>query len=77
MVRKGRFGPYVQHGGTVANLPRDVGMDEIGLDEALALLATKGKALKPRPGRKPAGKAKTAPARKSAKPKSPAAAKAP
>ncbi|MEA2740052.1 MAG: topoisomerase [Acetobacteraceae bacterium] len=47
-VRKGRFGPYVQHGKTVANLPRGVAMDDITLDEAVALLAEKGKALKPR-----------------------------
>jgi DNA topoisomerase I len=47
-VRKGRFGPYVQHGKTVANLPRGVAMEDITLDEAVALLAEKGKALKPR-----------------------------
>ena len=61
-VRKGRFGPYVQHGKTVANLPRGVAMEEITLDEAVALLAEKGKVLKPRGakgGRKGAsGKAK-------------------
>ncbi|HYF08937.1 MAG TPA: topoisomerase C-terminal repeat-containing protein, partial [Acetobacteraceae bacterium] len=48
VVRKGRFGPYVQHGSQVANLPRDVGMEEITLEEAVALVAEKGKALKPR-----------------------------
>jgi len=37
-VRKGRFGPYVQHGKTVANLPRGVMMDDVTLDEAVALL---------------------------------------
>ena len=47
-VRKGRFGPYVQHGKTVANLPRGVMMEEITLDEAVALLAEKGKQLRPR-----------------------------
>jgi DNA topoisomerase-1 len=47
-VRKGRFGPYVQHGQTVANLPRGVNMEDITLDEAVALLAEKGKALKPK-----------------------------
>jgi DNA topoisomerase-1 len=50
-VRKGRFGPYVQHGQTVANLPRAVTMEEITLIEAVALLAEKGKQLKPKPGR--------------------------
>ncbi len=47
-MRKGRFGPYVQHGKTVANLPRGVAMEDISLDEAVALLAEKGKALKPK-----------------------------
>jgi DNA topoisomerase I len=47
-VRKGRFGPYVQHGKTVANLPRGVMMDEITLEQAVALLAEKGKQLRPR-----------------------------
>jgi len=48
LIRKGRFGPYVQHGQTVANLPRDRSMEEFTLDEAVALLAEKGKPLKPR-----------------------------
>ncbi|MCL2430900.1 MAG: DNA topoisomerase, partial [Alphaproteobacteria bacterium] len=50
-VRKGRFGPYAQMGKTVANLPRGVAMEEITLDEALALLAERGKVLKPRGAR--------------------------
>jgi DNA topoisomerase I len=62
IVRKGRFGPYVQHGQTVANLPRDVSMDDITLDEAVALLAEKGKPLKAKPGRGGAKK-KAAPAK--------------
>jgi len=47
-VRKGRFGPYVQHGKTVANLSRGVMMEEVTLDQAVALLAEKGKQLRPR-----------------------------
>jgi DNA topoisomerase-1 len=47
-VRKGRFGPYAQHGKVVANLPRNATMEEIALEEAVALLAEKGKELKPR-----------------------------
>jgi DNA topoisomerase-1 len=47
-VRKGRFGPYVQHAKMVANLARGVAMEDITLEEAVALLAEKGKALKPR-----------------------------
>ena len=47
-IRKGRFGPYVQHGKTVANLPRSLMMEEVTLDQAVALLAEKGKQLRPR-----------------------------
>ncbi len=51
MVRRGRFGPYFQHGQMVANLPRDKMMEDVTLAEAVALLAEKGKQLKPK-GRK-------------------------
>ena len=60
-VRKGRFGPYLQHGQTVANLPRTASMDDVTLDAAIALLAERGKVLPPRGknGKKlPAKKAK-------------------
>ena len=57
-VRKGRFGPYAQHGQTVANLPRGVMMDDVTLEEAVALLAEKGKVLKPRGAAARKGKAK-------------------
>ncbi|MCW3475702.1 type I DNA topoisomerase [Limobrevibacterium gyesilva] len=57
LVRKGRFGPYVQHANTVANVPRDVMMDDITIAQAVALLAEKGKQLKPRGGRKATAKA--------------------
>lgn len=57
MVRKGRFGPYVQHGQVVATLPRGTDMDTVTLDEAVALLAEKGKPLKAKGG---AAKKKTA-----------------
>jgi DNA topoisomerase-1 len=88
LVRKGRFGPYAQHGNIVANLPRDVMMDDISLVQAVELLAGKGKALKPR-GRKgrnaktvkpapvkvAAAKTAAAPAKAAAKPKKKPAAK--
>ena len=61
VVKKGRFGPYAQHGKKIANLPRDQTMDDITLEQAIALLATKGKELKPRGGRRTA-RAKAAPA---------------
>jgi len=67
MVRKGRFGPYAQHGLRVANLPREVAMEDMTLDSAVALLAEKGKVLKAKPGQKAK---KAAPAKpKVAKPK--------
>ncbi len=82
LVRKGRFGPYAQHGNTVANLPRDMTMDDMTLADAVALLAEKGKALKPRGGMKKGAKARTtkaapaaeaaAPAKKAAPKKAPA-----
>ena len=74
LVRKGRFGPYVQHGNRVANLPRDVAMEEMTLAQAVALLAEKGKALKPRGG-KGTAKKPAAPAAKPAAPKRAAPAK--
>jgi DNA topoisomerase-1 len=51
MVRKGRFGLYAQHGKTIANLPRDLAIEDVTLDDAVALLAEKGKTMSPR-GRK-------------------------
>lgn len=56
MIRKGRFGPYVQHGQIVANLPKDRDMNDVTMQDALALLAEKGKPLK---GGKKATKTKT------------------
>jgi DNA topoisomerase-1 len=76
LVRKGRFGPYAQHGKTVANLPRDVAMEEISLEDAVALLEEKGKALKPRGAAGRKATAKAAPKGDGAARK-PAAAKAP
>ena len=73
IVKKGRFGPYAQHGSQVANLPRDVDMDDFTFDDAVALLAERGKALKGK------GRGKTA-KKAVAKPKveaKPAARKAP
>ena len=56
VVKKGRFGPYVQGGAMVANLPRGVMMEELTTEEAVALLAEKGKPLKARPGAKKGGR---------------------
>ena len=83
LVRKGRFGPYFQHGNRVANLPRDLAMDDATLEQAVAQLAEKGKALKPRqgtrktPAKKAAKAAKPASGKKAAKPATEKAAKLP
>ena len=63
VVKKGRFGPYVQGGNMVANLPRGVTMDELTIDQAVALLQEKGKPLKAKAGAKKGGR-KAAPAAK-------------
>jgi DNA topoisomerase-1 len=76
-VRKGRFGPYVQHGQTVANLPKNVLMDDITLDQAVALLAEKGKQLKPKGRAAAAAKAKATKAAKAIKADAPTAAAKP
>ena len=56
MVKKGRFGPYAQHGLLIANLPRDVAIDDFSLEDAVALLAERGKPMKGRGGKKVAPK---------------------
>ncbi|MGY4800027.1 type I DNA topoisomerase [Teichococcus aerofrigidensis] len=48
-IKRGRFGPYAQHAGMVASLPRGTQMEDVTLDQAVALLAEKGKKL-PAPG---------------------------
>src|SRR5262249_7499407 len=35
----GRYGPYVKHGGLNATVPRDLKPEELGVDQAVALLA--------------------------------------
>ncbi len=63
VARKGRFGPYAQWGNVVANLPRGVELADFTLDQAVALLAEKGKILIPKGkkgGKKPAPKLKAA-----------------
>jgi len=59
-IRKGRFGPYAMHGKTIANLPRGMEMEEATLDDAVRLLAEKGKELPPRNGARGGKKAKAA-----------------
>jgi DNA topoisomerase-1 len=75
-VRKGRFGPYLQHGQVVANLPKNVTMDDVTMEQAVALLAERGKLLKPKGKNGRAAPAKKAGPAKTAAPPHGAAAKA-
>jgi DNA topoisomerase-1 len=76
-IKRGRFGPYAQHAGMVASLPRSTSMEDITLEQAVALLAEKGKKLPPM-GAKGAKKgARKAPAKKAAAEATPAEAPKP
>ena len=79
IARKGRFGPYAQWGNMVANLPRDVDLADVTLEQAVALLAEKGKLIAPKgkkgAAKKPAAKAKAKAEPAAAKPKPAAKAK--
>ena len=68
-VRRGRFGPFLMHGTRVANLPRGTEMEAVTLDEAVTLLAEKGKELPPMKGKG----GRKAPAKKAAPKKAEAA----
>jgi len=70
-LKKGRFGPYVQHGSVRATLKRGTDPSAVSLDEAVGLLAEKA-AKGPAPKKT---KAKTAPP-KTAAPKTAAPKKA-
>jgi DNA topoisomerase-1 len=61
---RGRYGPYVSHGGVIASLPRNANPDTFSLAEALPLLAVQRNKGKKR-GRKTAksASAKAAPAK--------------
>jgi DNA topoisomerase-1 len=72
-VRKGRFGPYLQHGQVVANLPKSMTLDGVTMPEAIALLAERGKVLVPKGRKAKAGAAKAGAAKKAAATAKPAA----
>jgi DNA topoisomerase-1 len=73
-VLSGRYGPYIKHGATNANVPRGTDPAAVTMEQAVALLAER--AAKPGGGakRKPARAAKAAP--KTAAAKAPAKKKA-
>ena len=70
-IRDGRFGPYVTDGETNASLPKDMKPDDLTLEQALDLLATRaaagGSKKKKTPKRTPAKKASKKKTAKSAK----------
>jgi len=61
-VCSGRYGPYVRHGKINATLPKDLGTDDVTLEEALSLLAARAE-------KAPASKKKPAKSKAAAKPK--------
>ena len=65
VIKSGRYGPYLQHDGINAPLPRDADAEKITLEEAVTQLAERGKA--PSGRRRATGGKKKAPARKRAK----------
>jgi len=81
-VLSGRYGPYIKHGSTNANIPKGKDPQEITLEEAVALIAEreakgggKKKPTKAKTAAKP--KAEKAPAKKTATAKKASAKKAP
>ncbi len=69
----GRYGPYARHGKVNATLPKDISSENITLEEALELIATKvakGDTGKAKTTRKPATNTRTNKANTLAKPKS-------
>ncbi len=75
-LRSGRYGPYVQHGGLRATLPKDTSDESLTLETALELLAAKaakgGKKAAPKKSKSKKSTSKKTPAKKSAPKKTPA-----
>ncbi len=78
-ILSGRYGPYVKHGSTNANVPKGKDPQDLTMEEAVALIAEReakgGGKKKPARGKaaaKPAASAKKAPAKKTAAKKAPA-----
>lgn len=62
-IRKGRFGPYLQQGKTIASLPKETDPQEITLEEAINILKERGKTRGAK-GKKTATKQKTSTSKK-------------
>ena len=67
-VKDGRYGPYVNHAKINATLPKDLKPEDVTLEKALEMIATKaatgGKKKKPAARKKPAAKKKKPAAKK-------------
>ncbi len=59
LLKEGRWGPFIQHGRTMARLPKDVAMEDVTLEHAIEMVDAKSG--------KGGAKAKTAPKKKAAK----------
>lgn len=64
-IKKGRFGPYVNHGKVRASLPKGADVDAFTMDEAVELIAKKAGGNKTKAKAKPKAAAKKKPAAKS------------
>jgi len=69
-VYEGKYGPYVKHGRINATLPRDIGVNDVTLEQAVALLAARAE-------QAGGGKRRATGGRRAATPKAEGAAKAP
>jgi DNA topoisomerase-1 len=58
-IYRGRFGPYVSHGGVYATLPRNATAEDMTLEGALELLSAKGKTSGKKAGAKKSTATKT------------------
>ncbi len=59
LLKEGRWGPFIQHGRTMARLPKDVAMEDVTLEQAIEMVDAKSG--------KGGAKAKAAPKKKAAK----------
>jgi DNA topoisomerase-1 len=64
---RGRYGPYVSHGGVIASLPKSADPETFSLADALPLLAGRRPKTRTRPGKTRKSAAAKAPAQKAVK----------